>query len=89
MSKDHSDNKPKMPSHIAYSIENGKGEKAHWNKISAAWPTKDGGVSLKLSALPVDGHVNLRLRDEVERICAQRQSSNEDFQKQHGIEPKP
>jgi len=89
MSHDYSDNKPKIPSHIAYSIESGNGEKSHWNKIGAAWPTKDGGLSLKLNALPIDGRINLCLRDEVERMRAKRQSTNEAIQKQYSIEPKP
>ncbi len=76
MSKDNfSQNKPKLPSHIAYSVEDGKGDKNHWQKIGAAWPTKDGGLSLKLNALPLDGRVSLRSREELERMRAQRQKS--------------
>ena len=73
MSNDQSpDNQPNLPSHIAYSVEEGRGDKSHWNKIGAAWPTKGDGLSLKLNALPVDGNVVLRSREELDRLRAER-----------------
>ena len=83
------DNKPKLPSHIAYSIEQGGDDKNHWHRIGAAWPNKDGSLSLKLNSLPVDGRVNLQIRDEVERLKTERQNMNEQFQKEHEIDQKP
>jgi len=88
MSNDHSDNRPKLPSHIAYSVKKGNGDKDHWHRVGAAWPTKEGGLFIDLNSLPVDGKLNLRLRSEVERMKAKRQSSNEQFHKQNGMEPK-
>jgi len=77
-----SENKPKLPSHIAYSVEEGKDEKNHWQKIGAAWPTKGGGLSLKLNAIPIDGRIALRSREELERMRAQRQNGQEPAQSQ-------
>lgn len=67
--------KPNQPSYIAYSVEEGKDDQNHWQKIGAAWPAKGGGLSLKLNALPVDGRVALRSREELERMRAQRSQS--------------
>lgn len=90
MSDDFSEDKPKLPSHIAYIVEDGKDDRSHWHRAGAAWPTKDGGLSVKLSALPVSGRLNLRLRDEVERLRAERQTAVDDQRKViDNIEPKP
>ena len=88
MNDDNSNDSPTLPSHIAYSVEKGSDDKNYWHRIGAAWPTHDGGLSLKLSALPVDGRINLQLRDEVQRMKAMRETTNEQFQQQHKIEPK-
>jgi len=47
------------PTLIAYVVkERGKGKKAIWTKIGAAWPHGNGkGLSLELQALPLDGRV--------------------------------
>ena len=82
MSENFSENKPKLPSHIAYTIEEGKDNQNHWQKIGAAWPTKGGGLSLKLNAIPIDGNIALRSREELEKMRAQRQQSNEQPQTQ-------
>jgi hypothetical protein len=49
------------PSLIAYAVkERGKGKKAIWTKIGAAWPHgKGGGLSIELEALPLDGRLVL------------------------------
>jgi len=74
MSENFSENKPKLPSHIAYSVEEGVDGKNHWQKIGAAWSAKDGGLSLKLNAMPLDGKIALRSREELERMRAERQN---------------
>ncbi|CAA0107169.1 Uncharacterised protein [Halioglobus japonicus] len=84
MSDDNfTENKSKMPSHIAYSVEEGKGEKNHWQKIGAAWPAKNDGLTLKLNAVPLDGVVTLRSREELERLRAERQQSQGAAPKKH------
>jgi len=88
MSENFSENKPKLPSHIAYTIEEGKDNQNHWQKIGAAWPTKGGGLSLKLNAIPIDGNIALRSREELERLRAERKQANEQSQSQE-IQQKP
>lgn len=50
-----------MPSLLAYTVKNrGKGQKAIWTRIGAAWPHSNGeGFSIELEALPVDGRLVL------------------------------
>lgn len=50
-----------QPSLIAYRvIERGKGKKAVWHRIGAAWRHKDGdGFSIQLDSLPPDGAIVL------------------------------
>jgi len=50
-----------MPSLLAYTVKNrGKGQKAIWTRIGAAWPHNSGtGFSIELEALPVDGRLVL------------------------------
>jgi hypothetical protein len=48
------------PSHGVYVVE-GEGQEAHWTKVGAAWPHKDGdGFSLQLIAVPVSGRLSIR-----------------------------
>lgn len=53
-----STNKPTL---LAYTVKNrGKGQKAIWTRIGAAWPHSNGdGFSIELEALPVDGRLVL------------------------------
>jgi hypothetical protein len=49
------------PTLLAYAVkERGKGKKAIWTRIGAAWPHgKSAGLSIELEALPLDGRVVL------------------------------
>ena len=49
------------PTLIAYTVRNrGKGQKAIWTRIGAAWPHSSGtGFSVELEAFPVDGRLVL------------------------------
>ena len=71
---DFSESKSNRPSHIAYSVEAGKDDKGHWHKIGAAWPTKGDGLNLQLTAIPLDGKIALRSREELEKMRAERDS---------------
>ena len=53
-----STNKPTL---LAYAVKNrGKGQKAIWTRIGAAWPHQSGtGFSIELEAFPVDGRLVL------------------------------
>ena len=55
----------KKPSHIAYQVREGKGDKGYFTRIGAAWPNKDGnGFNIQLDAVPLDGHITLRVPSE-------------------------
>lgn len=75
---DLSDTKSNRPSHIAYSVEPGKDEKGHWHKIGAAWPTKGDGLNIQLTAIPLDGKIALRSREELEKMRAEREAQAQD-----------
>lgn len=54
----------KKPTHALFHVTDGKDDKAHWVRIGAAWPHKDGkGMSLQLDLLPRDGRIILRSID--------------------------
>lgn len=51
-----------QPTLIAYAVRpaKGKGQKAGWTKIGAAWPHNHGnGLNIELDAFPVDGRIVL------------------------------
>jgi len=53
---------PKLPTHIAYSVEEREGKKPFWNKIGGAWSHADGrGYTLQLATMPLDGRITLRV----------------------------
>jgi hypothetical protein len=68
------------PSYRTYAVEDDvkEGAKAAWTEIGAAWPHKDGkGYSVRLRALPVNNHIELRDmaqraddRDQPQQRCA-------------------
>jgi hypothetical protein len=68
----------KLPSHIAFSVDKGKDDKNYRQKIGAAWPANNDDLTLKLSAIPLNGIVILRSREDLERLRAERQQSRED-----------
>ncbi len=53
------------PTHHAYSVQDRDGQKAYWQKIGGAWRHADGnGLTLQLSAVPLDGRITLRVATE-------------------------
>lgn len=50
--------KNRTPSLIAYQVRDGK-ESSFWNQIGAAWSNKDGGFTIQLNAVPLDGRIVL------------------------------
>ncbi len=36
------------------------GEKEYWNRIGTAFPNKDGSLTVRLNALPLDGRLAIR-----------------------------
>ncbi len=54
-------NQNRSPSHIAYQVREGEGNKSYFNRIGAVWAHKDGeGFNLQLDSVPVDGRVTVR-----------------------------
>lgn len=52
------------PTHTVFQVTKA-GEGSFWNKIGAAWEHKDGeGFSIKLSALPLEGEIVMRVAKE-------------------------
>jgi hypothetical protein len=47
----------KSPSHIAYSVRETASGKSFWNRIGVAWSNKDGGFTVQLESVPLDGRV--------------------------------
>ena len=59
---------PNLPTLIAYSVVKRTPTQpinhAEWTKIGAAWPHRDSrGVTVRLTALPLDGQIYLRMPD--------------------------
>ena len=55
----------KAPTHIAYHVRDGKGDKGFFTRIGAAWPHKDNkGFNIQLDVIPLDGKLVLRLATE-------------------------
>jgi hypothetical protein len=55
-----------LPTLIAYSVVKRSPDQpiqqAQWTKIGAAWPHRDGlGLTLRLTALPLDGQIYMRM----------------------------
>lgn len=76
MSDDNFTEHSKKPSHLAYTVAEGKNDQRHWTKIGAAWPAKDDGLTLQLDAIPRDGRVTLRSVEALERLRAERAQEN-------------
>ena len=52
------------PSHVAYQVREGKGDKSFWTRIGVAWTSRDErGYVIQLNAVPLDGKIILRLPD--------------------------
>ena len=51
----------KRPDYFAYTVTEREGKDNFWTAIGAAWENKDGeGLSIRLTALPLDGEIVLR-----------------------------
>lgn len=50
----------RRPTHRLYFVT-GRGRKASWREIGAAWPNKDGaGFTLECEAMPLQGRIVMR-----------------------------
>jgi len=54
--------RPKLPTHIAYQVQDREDKPSFWTRIGGAWEHADGkGFTLQLSAVPIDGRITLRV----------------------------
>ena len=49
--------KSTKPSLYAYQVREGGNGKSYWNRIGAVWSNKNGGFTLQLDAVPLDGRI--------------------------------
>jgi hypothetical protein len=50
----------RRPSLIAYQVRDGKeGQKGFWNQVGVAWSNRDGGFTVQLHSMPLDGRIVL------------------------------
>jgi hypothetical protein len=55
----------KKPSHVAYHVRDGQGDKNYWDRVGVAWAHDDGkGFNVTLHAVPIDGRITLRVPEE-------------------------
>jgi len=58
---EETETKKNGPSHIAYQVRDGEGDKSYFNRIGSAWPHKDGkGFNIQLESFPVNGRITIR-----------------------------
>lgn len=50
-------NTGRKPSLNAYQVREAADGNSYWNRIGAAWSNKDGGFTLQLESLPLDGRI--------------------------------
>lgn len=53
------------PPRVVYTVIEREGSRSFWLRVGAAWTNRDGSVTLRLDALPVNGV--LQIRDAEER----------------------
>ena len=47
----------RSPSHVAYHVRESAQAKGFWNRVGVAWTNKDGGFTIQLDSLPLDGRI--------------------------------
>lgn len=58
MTTDTTTSPSRSPSHVAYHVrDGGPGKKGFWNRVGAAWTNRDGGFTVQLDTLPLDGRI--------------------------------
>jgi hypothetical protein len=51
--------KNRKPSLIAYQVRDGKDDQSYWDRIGVAWSNRDGGFTVQLHSIPLDGRIVL------------------------------
>ena len=58
--------KNRKPSLIAYQVRDGKDNQSYWERVGVAWSNRDGGFTVQLHAIPLDGRIVLSNPEEEE-----------------------
>ncbi|MEZ6128918.1 MAG: hypothetical protein R3C59_09565 [Planctomycetaceae bacterium] len=59
-------NGSKKPTLHAYQVRESGNGKSFWTRIGAAWSNKDGGFTLQLDSIPLDGRIVCQVPREKE-----------------------
>jgi hypothetical protein len=51
--------KNRSPSLIAYQVRDGKDNQSYWERVGVAWTNRNGGFTVQLHAIPLDGRIVL------------------------------
>jgi hypothetical protein len=57
----------KSPSHVAWHVRESGNGKSFWTRIGAAWTNKDGGFTVQLDCVPLDGRLVCQPADKAEK----------------------
>jgi hypothetical protein len=47
----------KSPSHVAWHVRESGNGKSYWTRVGVAWTNKDGGFTVQLDCVPLDGRL--------------------------------
>jgi hypothetical protein len=51
--------KNRRPSLVAYQVREGTDKQSYWDRIGVAWSNRDGGFTVQLQCVPLDGRIVL------------------------------
>ena len=51
--------KNRSPSLVAYQVRDGKDGDSYWDRVGVAWSNRDGGFTVQLHSIPLDGRIVL------------------------------
>ena len=49
--------KNRKPSLIAYQVRDAKDGDSYWDRVGIAWSNRDGGFTVQLHSIPLDGRI--------------------------------
>ncbi len=57
MTNENKTSNGKKPSHYAYQVRDTDDGSGFWNRIGAAWTNRNGGFTVQLESIPLDGRI--------------------------------
>jgi hypothetical protein len=69
MTDNSTETKPagKAPSHVAWHVRDSGNGKGYWNRVGVAWTNKDGGFTVQLDSVPLDGRIVCQPADKADK----------------------